>query len=298
MEKMQYFDVFINEQIRQMKRSGRERTAETYSTARNSFLRFLDGKQLLFNDITPELIERYEAWLRKGGVCRNTSSFYLRILRAVYNRAVEADYTRQRNPFRHVYTGVDKTVKRAVSLQTIRKIDKIDLSAEPDLAFARDMFMFSFRTRGMSFIDMAYLKKENLKNGVLCYTRRKTGQSLRVRWEPSMQEILDRYPPNPTGYLLPIIRVPEAGERGQYKRQILRVNTGLRTLSDRLGLTTPLTTYVARHSWASIAYSRNIPLPVITEGMGHDSERTTRIYLASLGDAVVDRANSSILQLL
>ena len=118
----------------------------------------------------------YEAWLHGKGITKNSSSFYMRILRAVYNRAVEKELTSNRNPFKHVYTGVDKTVKRAIPLKAIKKIKNLDLSLHPALDFARDMFLFSFYTRGMSFIDMAYLKKKDLQNGILSYRRHKTGQ--------------------------------------------------------------------------------------------------------------------------
>ena len=158
----------------------------------------------------------------------------------------------------------------------------MDLSDEPKLAKARDLFMFSFYTRGMSFVDMAYLKKSDLQGNLLCYTRRKTGRTLCIRWESWMQEIIDRYPSNPNGFLLPI----------------LHTNQALASLSERLHLSVPLTTYVARHSWASIAYSYNIPLTLISEGMGHESEKTTRIYLASLSSSGVDQVNRRIFKML
>ena len=110
--------------------------------------------------ITSETMEGYEAWHRKRGVAPNTISFYTRILRAVYNRAVEDDIIENRNPFRHVYTGVDKTVKRALPLALIKKIKVLDLSLIPTLDYARDMFLMSFYLRGMSFIDMAFLRRQ------------------------------------------------------------------------------------------------------------------------------------------
>lgn len=225
----------------------------------------------------------------------NSVSFYNRILRAVYNRAVEKEMTAQRYPFKHVYTGVDKTVKRAVSLAAIRQIKELDLLSKPSLDFARDMFLFSFYTRGMSFIDMAFLKKKNLCGGILSYRRRKTGQQLFIRWEESMQEIVDKYPANENGYLLPIIKSP-GRERLQYRNALRLVNNKLKAISEAAGLQTKLTMYVSRHSWASIAKSQNIPLSVISAGMGHDSENTTQIYLAALDNAVIDNANDLILK--
>lgn len=194
--------------------------------------------------------------------------------------------------------GIDKTIKRAVPLKVIRQIRDLDLTLFPTMDFARDIFMFSFYTRGMSFIDMAYLKKKDLQGGTLSYRRQKTGQQLFVKWEKPMQEIVDKYNTNGTPYLLPIIRDMNADIRRQYKNAAHLVNDKLKKLGEKLGLTVPLTSYVARHGWASIARSRNIPLAIISEAMGHDSEKTTRIYLASLDTTSVDKANSRILKAL
>lgn len=290
------FPQFMRQRIQVTRKAGKERTAEIYSTTLNSFERFLNGKDLLFKEVTQALICRYEDWLRDRDVTRNTIGFYMRALRSVYNQAVDRELTRQRNPFRHVYTGVDKTLKRAVSVSIIRRLKTMDLSREPQLGLARDLFLFSFYTRGMSFVDMAYLRPGDIADGILRYARRKTGVTLCVRWEPCMQEIVARYSADCGEFLLPIITNACKDFRRQYKTCLYRVNRALRRLSDRMGLDRPLTTYVARHSWASIAYGRRVPLSVIAEGMGHDSEKTTRIYLASIGDSRVDKANSMIIR--
>ena len=174
----------------------------------------------------------------------------------------------------------------------------MDLALFPAMDFARDIFMFSFYTRGMSFIDMAYLKKKDLQNGILSYRRQKTGQQLFVKWEKPMQEIVDKYDTVSTPYLLPVIKDMNADARRQYKNAAHLVNDKLKKLGVRVGLDIPLTSYGARHGWASIARSRNIPLATISEAMGHDSEKTTRIYLASLDTSSVDKANSQILKAL
>ncbi len=242
------------------------------------------------------LMMKYESYLKSTGICPNTTSYYMRNLRAIYNRAVEKGLTVQRSPFKYVYTGIDKTVKRAIPLEEIRRLKELDLTKSPSLAYARDIFMFSFYTRGMSFIDMAFLRKKDLQNGILSYRRQKTGQQLFIKWEKPMQEIIDRYDTQGSPYLLPIIRDMEVDGRKQYKKTAHLVNQKLKKLGMRLGLSIPLTTYVARHAWASIAKSKNISLSVISEAMGHDSENTTRIYLASLDTSLVDKANSLILK--
>ena len=290
------FVSFARQLIKELKQIGKRRTAETYTTALNSFLRFRGERDLLFEEVDSNRMVQYETFLKENGICPNSSSFYMRNLRAIYNRAVERELTVQRYPFKHVYTGVDKTVKRAVPLKAVRRIRDLDLTLSPALDYARDLFMFSFYTRGMSFVDMAYLKKRDLQNGVLIYRRQKTGQQLFIKWEKPMQEIVDKYDTSGTPYLLPIIRNMESDTRRQYKNAAHLVNGKLKKLGQQLGLAIPLTSYVARHAWASIAKSKNIPISTISEAMGHDSENTTRIYLASLDTSVVDKANSLILK--
>ena len=288
---------FMHGVIAQLRQLGRVRTSETYTATLKSFIAFRDEQDVPLDCITSDLMLLYEAHLKARGVRMNTISFYMRILRAVYNRAVEKGLTPQRTPFRHVYTGVDKTVKRAIPIKTVKTLKELDLSMKPSTDFARDMFIFSFYTRGMSFVDMAYLKKTDLQNGILTYRRRKTGQQLTIKWEKCMAEIVAKYPDNKTDFLLPIIK-NNGNERRQYDNALHLVNYRLKKLSDMLKLQRPLTMYVARHSWASAAKAKNVPLSVISEGMGHDSEATTQIYLSSLETPVVDRANKMILGLL
>lgn len=288
---------FMQNIIGQLKQLGKVRTSETYTAALASFMKFRERQDILLCEIDCNTMMLYEAWLKSKGICPNTTSFYMRILRAVYNRAVEKELTEQKYPFKHVYTGIGKTVKRAIPLKTIKHIKELDLTLKPHLEYARNMFLFSFYTRGMSFIDMAYLKKSDLKNGIITYRRRKTGQQLTIKWEKCMNDIITKYRTNiTTHYLLPIITNPYSDERAQYRNAICRTNVALKEIAKLAGLHIPLTMHVARHCWASVAKSKNIPLSVISEGMGHDSEETTRIYLASLDTSVVDKANSLILK--
>lgn len=288
---------FMHGVIAQLKQLGKIRTSETYTATLKSFMAFRENQDVPLDGISSDLMLLYEAHLKTRDVSMNTISFYMRNLRAVYNRTVEKGLTPQNNPFRHVYTGVDKTIKRAIPIKEIKALKELDLLLKPSLDFARDMFMFSFYTRGMSFIDMAYLKKSDLQNGILTYRRRKTGQQLSIKWEKCMEDIVSKYLRNQTDYLLPIIK-ETVNERRQYDNALHLVNYHLKDLSSLLKLQRPLTMYVARHSWASAAKAKNIPLSVISEGMGHDSEATTQIYLASLETSVVDKANKMILGLL
>lgn len=303
------FFTFMQEIIDQHRKLGKMRTAETYTSSMNSFKKFICNNTSLNNDpisddifiseINPYTISAYESYLKQQGLSPNTTSFYMRNLRAVYNRAVESKLSHQQHPFKHVYTGVEKTIKRAVTLNAIRQIRNLDLTSSPKLDFARDMFLFSFYTRGMSFIDMAFLRKKDLNNGVLTYRRHKTGQQLFIKWEKCMQEIINKYDIAQSQYLLPIISPHKRlEERKQYIYKAHNINRYLKNIGSCIGLHKPLTMYVARHAWASIARSKNIPISVISEGMGHDSETTTRIYLASLDNMAVDKANRRILKAL
>ena len=288
---------FSNKLIDRMRQTGKQRTAETYTTAINSFTRFNGtDNDIPLDRFDSNLVMEYEAYLQSYGLCPNSSSFYMRNLRAIYNRAVDMELTAQRNPFRRVYTGIDKTVKRAIPATTIRKIRNLELSKSQSLDFARDMFMFSFCMRGMSFVDMAYLKKKDLKNGHITYRRKKTGQLLNVEWTRQMQNIVDKYKFNATGYLLPIILREDGTERRQYQNQMMKVNRHLKEVANLINLTMPLSLYCSRHSWATIARGKDIPLSVISEGLGHDSEATTQIYLDSIKSSEVDKANRKILK--
>ena len=287
---------YMRRQSERMKKRGRVRTSETYQQTFRSFMRFRNEVDLYFDMLDTDMVEQYESSMQANHLSRNTTSFYMRILRCIYNRAVEEGLVQQTNPFKRVYTGVDKTAKRAITLKEIKRIKELDIMDKPDLDYARDMFLFSFYLRGMSFIDLAYLRKKDLANGYITYVRKKTGQQLTIRWERSMQEIIDKYPENPTQYLLPIITKQDGTERRQYLNKILFVNRKLKQVARLAKIATPLTMYVSRHSWASIAQSKNVPLSVISEGMGHDNEETTRIYLASIQTNQIDDANHRILK--
>ena len=293
-----FFD-YMERMVAQYLRQGQYRTSETYSTTLNSFKRFRADVDVGLEDINSNLIEAYESYLKHNDLSPNTISFYLKHLRAVYNRAVDDELIMDRKPFKRVSTAIEKTPKRAISLRNIKRLKSLDCSSNPSRRFARDMFLFSFYTRGMSFVDIAYLQKKNLKGDVLFYRRKKTNQQLMIHWEGCMQEILKSYGADTSSpYLFSIIKEPSNNPRKQYQNALFLINRHLKDIGKGLGLHQPLTMYCARHSWASIARNEGIPLSVISEGMGHDSEKTTQIYLASLKTEVIDKANRKILKLL
>ena len=289
---------YIRDHISHLRAQCRTATADHCQQALCSLKKFSGKEELLFKEITSFLITNYEAWLKARRLCRNTTSFYMRTLRTVYNQAVREGLTVDVQPFRRVYTGIDKTVKRALSVAELKRIKSLDLSLHPRLDFARDLFLLAFYLRGISFIDLAFLRKADLQDGYITYCRRKTGRPLSIRWETEMQQLLDKHPASQTRYLLPIIREENGLEHKQYRNQEQCINRRLKVIAKLLRLSMPLTLYVARHSWASIARSQDIPIAVISEAMGHDSEQTTQIYLNSILMDRIDEANSSIMHLL
>lgn len=285
---------YIERLAGRMEDEGRPGTAANYRCALRSLERLCGGGKLTFERIDEATMRHYEARMKHDGLKMNTISFYMRTLRAAYNMAVSEGLTVDRHPFRSVYTGISPTGKRAVGMDTIRKISRMQTGTRR-MAMARDMFMFSFYTRGMAFIDMAYLKKADLKDGVLTYRRRKTGQTLTVKWEQCMQDIVNAHPAEGSAYLLPIIRDARRDGRKQYKNMQNDINLMLRRMARQLHLRANLTMYVARHSWASIAKDMDIPVSVISEALGHSSLKTTQIYLKSIDRTAIDRANAKII---
>lgn len=288
---------FIHSMITKKLRIDRKGTAKTYRDALASFSHFRNGEDMTIYALDAETMNQYEAWLKGRGVKRNSSSCYLRTLRTLYRKAVETGLTTDKDIFRHVFTGFAHTVKRALPLDSIRAIRQLNLPEDSALAFARDMFMLSIYLQGISFVDMAYLKKDSIKNGLLQYSRKKTGQSLSIGWEPAMQDIVDTYAHLTVNspYLLPIITVQDGTERQQYERMEHKINYHLKKIGNMVGLQMPLTTYVGRHSWASTMRDMGVSLSIVSKGLGHESLKTTQIYLSSIDTEGVVKANRKMI---
>ena len=286
---------FVNQLRTHFLQQNKLRLAETYQSALNSFCLYINKVEILMEDIDSKMIEGYESYLKQKKLTLNTISFYMRILRAIYNRAVKSGTIADKKPFSHVFTTMTKTAKRAIPIQTIQKIAQAHITNKNE-ALARDLFLFSFYTRGMSFVDIAYLKKTDLNNTYLIYKRKKTGQELKIAWRKEMQELVDRNSSKDGVHLLGILdENSEKSLRFQYHYTQCIINTALKRLGKQLNLETNLTMYVARHSWATIARKKNIPLSVICDGMGHNSEKTTQIYLQSVDAEAIDRCNDKLI---
>ena len=288
---------FIRSMITKKTAAKRDGTAKTYSDSLASFSSFRNGKDITFDDLNEDVINQYEAWMKNKGLKRNSSSCYLRTFKTLYLKAVEFGLTDDRDIFRHVFTGFATTTKRAISIDAIKAIRKLNLKDGSPLAFARDMFMLSLYLQGMAFVDIAYLKKSDIRNGQLQYSRKKTGQALTVSWEKPMQEIVDAYShlTKDTPYLLPIITKQDGTERKQYEKAEHNVNRNLKKIGEMAGLHIPLTTYVARHSWASIMRDMGNDITVVGKGLGHSDIKTTQIYLSTIDNSTVMKANKRFL---
>ena len=303
---------FMNLLIALLLKNGQYRTMQHYKATLNSYMRFRDGKDIAFKEIDAQEMQSYEAYLKNvAKVCANTSSFYLRILRATYNKAVEKGYTTQQNPFKNVYTGIAKTRKRAIPTESISSIKRLDPTKglTPKQELARDTFLMCFYLRGISFIDLAHLRKSDLKDGYISYIRSKTGQRLSIRWEKGMQDIVDKYQTQTASspYLFPFladsntnckngtIQDKRLDELRLYHNAESRIAYHLKKLGAKIGINGKLTLYVARHSWATVARDKNISISIISEALGHNSETTTQIYLRSIQSSEVDEANARIM---
>lgn len=287
---------FAEKVVVQLGERKEHRLTETYSCAMRSFMRFRKGKDINLADITRKIIDDYECYLKQEGLTLNSISFYMRILRAIFNRAVREGLVQDCRPFSNVFTKMTKTAKRAVPIEVIQKLATAQIKNKTE-QLARDLFLFSFYTRGMSFVDIAFLKKSDIHNGYLIYKRKKTGQELKVAWRPQMQDIVDKHPSYDGEHLLGVLdmQLPK-NLRDQYHYKQCHINEALKRLSNRLELGIHLTMYVARHSWATIAKEQNVPISVISDSMGHNSEKTTRIYLKSVDADVIDRSNDLLIE--
>ncbi|MBO7067135.1 MAG: site-specific integrase [Bacteroidaceae bacterium] len=309
------FLVFLNSEIERQRQNGHISVANNYASAARSFSRFLKTRKKAdasFRKMTSLLVSDYEAWLQTCGLCRNTTSFYIRALQSVYHKAVRQGLTEDRRPFCGTYRGVARTTKRAINASEVCLLSTLDIRSallstgdyengkrldnmQYQLEFARDIFIFCFCARGLTFVDLAHMRKSDITGGQLVYVRRKTRQRIEVQVEPMMQAVIDRYPSD-SDYLLPILTKTDNMEAvyQQYRYALGRYNASLGTLGMMLG-GVKLTSYVSRHSWASVARQQHVPLSVISQSMGHDSERTTEIYLKSLECNVINKTNHDLL---
>ena len=288
---------YIDTQIERKKKLKKEGTAAAYKSTRSSLVKFLDGSDIRMLEIDLRFIRRYEDFLYNNGVAENTVSYYLRNLRTLYNQAVVDGYhPHGEYPFAKAQTRSAKTVKRALTRKDLQALANLGLEEMPELKFARDLYLFSFYAQGMAFVDIVLLKKSDICNGVLTYSRHKSKQLIRITVTPQMQELMDKYETDGE-YVFPIISEKSLSEYKQYRLSLGRINRYLKKIAVMIDIAVPLTTYTARHTWATLARDYGAPVSVISAGLGHTSEEMTRIYLKEFDVSQLDKVNSLVTNL-
>lgn len=292
---MSRFFVYAENMIGKLESLGKNGTAANYRSAVNAFGRYVNNHELSMNDMDKKMVDGFIEFQSLGGNNPNTILFYIKQIRSIYNKAVDDGCVHSgSNPFQKVKLKGSKTPKRAISKKEITMISELDLNGRhKHLTLARDLFMFSFYSRGMAFVDMCYLKRENIRGDMLVYQRRKTGQWLQIKIEPPLKALLRKYSDDNSVYLLPMLREDDSYKGYRYIQR--RLNKRMRQVGEILHFDFPVTFYAARHTWATLAYEKGIPMSVISEGMGHTSEKTTRIYLADLNHRIIDKANRVVI---
>lgn len=289
--------VFMNRQVELKREAGKESTADLYRATCNRLQRFLQRPTLRFEEITSAMVDQFGEWMMQEGRPVNTVNTYLSNFRTLYNKAVRAGLCLPDvQPFSHLQLKRDVTVKRAVPVQVLERAVKLKPKVDAEMGRSIDWFIFCFMACGMAFVDLAHLTWQNVRGNELVYKRKKTGALIRIGITPGMKLIINRYARKGSRYLFPIL--PEKGTSHEgYKAILARHNACLRMVSELLHLSVTLTSYVARHTWATEALRNNTPVAVIKQAMGHLYEETTVIYLALLSRKTMNKANRKITRL-
>lgn len=290
---------------RELQANDQPRTARAYRSAAKSIVAFNQGADLLLTDIRASVIRTYEQYLFGKGLQMNTVAFYMRNLRAIYYRAIKAGLIANQgiNPFGQVFTGVYPTRRRALESGDINRLTKLERSLAVKIKEIRSAknsptreylsirkqhesvmyFLFSYHSRGMSFIDLAYLKKSDAGADTLIYKRKKTGSFLEVKITKPMKRIIEHFrrQNRNSAYLFPIIEPGSLPHRRQYETGLTTQNKRLKEIREMAGLSRNLSTHVARHTWATTAKRMGYSVSLISEGLGHRDPKVTTTYLDS-----------------
>ena len=286
------------EQTDKLKVQGRHGNAQSYTTAINSIVNFR-GKALKLSNIDYAFVLEYDAHLSVSGVSVNGAAAYMRALRALLNRAGKLEvYNMSKYPFRNFKIRSQKTVSRAMPIESIKKINQFELKKNSEQFHARNVFMLIFGLIGISFMDLILLKKSNLKNGRIIYKRCKTGKLYSIKVSPMVNSIFEYYNNDASDFLLPqfgMDSIKDARIRHHVNLGLKSTNRYLKQIGETLHLDIPLTTYVARYSWANIAKANGYSKDLIAEALGHSyGNAVTGIYLESYGNEVIDQANERL----
>ena len=295
---------YIRIQISQKKELGKEGTAAAYSSTLASLGKYIAAVfpkriDVKLSEVTPLFVTDYERFLYQKGVATNTVSYYLRNFRTLYNKAVrEISGLKNLNSFKNVRTRPSRTIKRALTRQQLCDIAICDFGSKKQVEFSRDLYLFSFYAQGMSFVDIVFLKKENLCGGILIYKRHKSGQLIHIQVTTQMQALMDKYQ-GKGDFVFPVLNpFSSVTYYKQYRLALARINRHLAGIATRLSIEVPLTTYTARHTWATLAHYCGAPISVISVGLGHTSEEMTRVYLKEFDFSLLAEVNLNVTKLL
>ena len=304
--KLKTVEEFYNELIKNYQKTEQLGNARTYKYSLGSIIRFWGRGDLLFSDIDAHWLKKYEQWLIDCKCTEVTMSFIFRTLRSAYNKAIEAKCVPKSSyPF-DLYK-VSKfdisTEKRAISKDAIKKVMEMDLSGEHfDIQFSRDIFIFSYLCGGINFTDICSLKFSNLIDNKLIYFRKKTKKKISTPLSKEAMQIIQRYAAsqdNPNNYIFPILDVAthrtELQKHNRIHKILGKVNPSLKKVAKLAGVNANLTTYVARHSFATVLKNSGVNIALISETLGHSDIATTQIYLDSFENSQIDEAMKNLL---
>lgn len=281
--------------VSRKREAGKESTAALYRAVRNRLYRHAKDKLLEWTDITASEVDEFAEWLYSDNLAVNTVNSYLSNFRAIYHTAIrEGEAPKPEcDPFAHLRLKREETAKRALKISEVNKVMQAEYAKDNPMRKALDLFIFCYLACGMPFVDLAYLTKKNIVGNEIVYHRHKTGTLVRVAITPAMRMLMRKYAQDKSPYLFPVLAAGRDGH-DDYKVALHKQNSLLTAIGLQLRLRVKLTTYVARHSWATEALRQNIPVAVISQALGHTSEKTTRIYLDSLDQSVLNRANRKV----
>lgn len=283
-----------------LEQEGRYGTAHVYRFALRHLRTYCNNRPFRFSDLTPCWLSKFQTYLLERRLSWNTVSTYLRMIRAVYQRGVDQGLANYRPRLFHgVYTGSRPGHKRALHESSLKVLVSNPQSI-PRLEKARQLFLLLFALRGIPFVDIAYLRSCDLQDGVLSYRRRKTGTCLRVRLEPWATSLLRHFQSTDSSspFLFPFVRREGAEGYREYQNSLRMFNRDLRQLGIRYGLPNRLSSYSARHSWATLANCKNFQHELIRDAMGHSSVKVTETYFKCHTDEQIDKMNKELLNML
>lgn len=294
-----FLSTFIDARIEEKLEFGKLGIVNAYKSTRASIEKFANRKDICLSEIDKHFVREYKLYLLKTGLSPNTVCYYMRNFRTIYNYALEQGYISENEyPFKQVHTKACQTAKRALSREQMQKIALLPLTVGSKMDLARDIFLFSFYSRGMSFVDIIFFKKAQIKDNVISYSRHKTNQQLMIGLTPPLINLIQKYE-NSSEYLFPqITETDYIKTYNQYKTALRNINRQLKKIARMINVDIALTTYVARHTWATLAKEKKVPTAVISEGLGHTSESTTRVYLKQFDHKVIDEFNKIVISLI